>query len=94
MNVSVRHDAIAETVARLALVVTAFEQELATLDSEVERLKVAWDGEAQRAYDRAQHDWSSAIANMKAALAEATRRLITANSISMATAATAVRVWS
>lgn len=94
MRVSVRHDAVAETIAQLALVVKAIEHELAVLDSEVERLAGAWDGEAQRAYDRAQHEWSSAVGIMKAALAEATRRLITANSISMAAASEAVRVWS
>lgn len=94
MKVSVRHDAVAHTVAQLALTVTAFEHELDLLDSEVERLKSSWDGESQRAYDRAQNEWSTAIASMKALLAEATRRLITANSISMATASTAARVWS
>ncbi|MFJ2544511.1 WXG100 family type VII secretion target [Microbacterium sp. NPDC087589] len=94
MKVSVRHDAVAETIAQLALTVKAFEHELDTLDSEVERLKSSWDGEAQRAYDRAQNEWSTAIASMKALLADATRRLITANSISMATADTAARVWS
>lgn len=94
MTVSVRHDAVADTVARLALTVKAFEHELDTLDSEAERLNSAWDGDAQRAYDRAQREWSTAIESMKALLAEATRRLITANSISMATASTAARVWS
>ncbi|WP_431071496.1 WXG100 family type VII secretion target [Microbacterium phyllosphaerae] len=94
MRVSVRHDAVAETVARLALTVKAFEQELDTLDSEVARLKSGWDGQAQRAHDQAQREWSVSIASMKALLAEATRRLITANSISMATASTAARVWS
>lgn len=94
MKVSVRHDAVADTVARLALTVKAFEQEFDTLDSQAARLKSGWNGEAQRAYDRAQREWSTAIASMKALLAEATRRLITANSISMDTAATAARVWS
>lgn len=94
MKVLVRHDAVAETVAELALAVRAFEHELDVLESEVERLKSSWDGEAQRAYERAQQQWSTAIESMKALLAEATRRLITANSISMATADTAARVWS
>lgn len=94
MKVTVRHDAVAETVAELALAVTAFEHELDTLDSEVALLKSSWDGEAQRAYERAQQQWSAAIASMKTLLAEATRRLITVNSISMATAATAARVWT
>lgn len=65
MKVSVRHDAVADTVARLALTVKAFEHELDTLDSEVERLKSAWVGDAQRAYDRAQREWSTAIESMK-----------------------------
>jgi WXG100 family type VII secretion target len=94
MKVSARHDAIADTVARLALAVAAFERELDALEAEVARLRSAWDGEAQRAYDRAHQQWSTAIVSMKAALAEATRRLITANSISMATADTAARVWT
>lgn len=94
MKVSVRHDAVADTVARLALTVKVFEQEPDTLDSEAARLKSAWDGEAQRAYDRAQREWFNAIESMKAMLVEATRRLITANSISMATASTAASVWS
>ncbi|WP_311246038.1 WXG100 family type VII secretion target [Microbacterium sp. WCS2018Hpa-23] len=94
MKVSVRHDAVVETVAQLALAVRAFEHELDTLDSEIERLEAAWDGEAQRAYDRAQQEWSTAIGSMKALLAEATRRLIAANSISMSTADTAADVWS
>lgn len=94
MKVSVRHDAVAQTVAELALAVKSFEHELDLLDSEIERLKSAWSGESQRAYERAQQQWSTAIESMKALLAEATRRLITANSISMATADTAARVWS
>lgn len=94
MRVSVHHYAVTETIAQLALAVKAVEHELATLDSEVVRLQSAWTGEARRAYDRAQHDWSAALAKLKAALAEATRRLIAANSISMATADTAARVWS
>ncbi|QDE35438.1 WXG100 family type VII secretion target [Microbacterium foliorum] len=94
MRVSVRHDAVAQTVAELALTVKTFEHELDVLDSEVALLTSAWDGEAQRAYERAQQQWSTAIESMKALLAEATRRLITANSISMATADTAARVWS
>lgn len=94
MKISVRHDSIADTVARLALAVRAFEHELDALESEVERLQSAWDGESQRAYARAQHQWTTALQGMKASLAEATRRLITANSISMATADTAARVWS
>lgn len=94
MKISVRHDAVADTVIRLALTVKAFEHELDTLDSEVTQVKSAWDGEAQRAYDRAHQEWSTAIERMKALLAEATSRLITANSISMATAATATRLWT
>jgi len=94
MKISVRHDSIAETVAALALTVKAFEQELDVLDSEVARLQSAWDGEAQHAYARAQHQWTTALQGMKALLAEATRRLITANSISLATADTAARVWA
>lgn len=94
MKVSVRHDAVAETVAQLALTVRAFEHELDVLDSEVDRLRSSWDGQAQRAYDRAQRECSTAIGSMKTLLAEATRRLITANSISLATASTAASVWS
>lgn len=94
MKVAVRHDAVAQTVAELALTVKAFEHELDALDSEVDRLRSSWDGQAQRAYDRAQLEWSTAIGSMKALLAEATRRLITANSLSMAAASTAARVWS
>lgn len=94
MKVSVRHDAVADTVARLALTGKIFEHELDALDSEVSRLRSSWDGEAQRAYDRAQREWSTAIGSMKALLAEATRRLIVANSISMSTADTAADVWS
>ncbi|KQR37012.1 MULTISPECIES: WXG100 family type VII secretion target [Microbacterium] len=94
MKVSVSHDAVADTVARLALTVKAFEHELDALDSEVDRLKSSWDGQAQQAYGRAQREWSTAIGSMKALLAEATRRLIAANSISMSTADTAARVWS
>lgn len=94
MKVSVHHDAIAGTVAHLALAVKAFELELAALDAEVDRLNSAWDGEAQRAYDRAQQEWSRAIVRMKVLLAEATRRLIAANSLSLATADTATRIWA
>ncbi|WP_314423376.1 WXG100 family type VII secretion target [uncultured Microbacterium sp.] len=94
MRVSVRHDAVAQKIAQLALAVKAVEHELATLDSEVARLESAWSGEARRTYARAQQHWSAALAKLKAALAEATRRLITANSISRATADTAARIWS
>ncbi|WP_053097133.1 WXG100 family type VII secretion target [Microbacterium sp. CGR1] len=94
MKVAVRHDAVAQTVAELALTVKAIEHELDALDSEATLLKSTWDGEAQRAYDRAQREWSNALESMRALLAEATRRLIAANSLSMATASTAARVWS
>lgn len=94
MKVSVRHDAVADTVAKLALAVHDFEKELETLDSEVLHLKAAWNGDSQRAYEHAQRDWSVAIEAMKALLAEATRRLVTANSISMATASNAAQTWS
>lgn len=94
MKVAVHHDAVADTVAQLALTVKVLEDELDSLDAEVGRLNSAWDGDAQRAYDRAQQEWSTAIMSMKALLAEATRRLVTANSISMATADTAARLWS
>lgn len=94
MKVAVRHDAVAATIAQLALAVKAVEHELDALDSEAARLNSAWSGEAHRAYDRAHQEWSAAIATMKEALAEATRRLIAANSASMATASRAARVWS
>lgn len=93
MKVTVNHDAVAGTVARLALAVHAFEQDLEALDAEVARLRASWSGDAQRAYERAQGEWSTAISDMKTLLAEATRRLISANSISMETAAAAACVW-
>lgn len=93
MRVAVRHDAIANTVARLALTVRQFQDQLDTLDAEATLLRSSWSGEAQAAYDRAQHDWDTAIRRMKAALAEANRRLITANAISMETARTATALW-
>ncbi|MEE6390029.1 MULTISPECIES: WXG100 family type VII secretion target [Microbacterium] len=93
MRIAVRHDAIADTVARLALTVRQFQEQLDTLDAEAARLRSSWNGAAQAAYDRAHHDWDTAIRRMKAALAEANRRLITANAISMETASTAARLW-
>ncbi|AVL97271.1 WXG100 family type VII secretion target [Microbacterium paraoxydans] len=93
MRVAVRHDAISDTVARLALTVRQFQERLDALDAEAARLRSSWSGEAQAAYDRAHHDWDTAIRRMKAALAEANRRLITANAISMETASTAARLW-
>ena len=93
MRIAVRHDAISDTVARLALTVRQFEEQLDTLDAEAARLRSSWCGEAQAAYDRAHHDWDTAIHRMKAALAEANRRLITANAISLETASTAARLW-
>lgn len=93
MRVAVRHDAISDTVARLALTVRHFEDALDALDAEASRLRSSWNGEAQAAYDRAHHDWDTAIRALKAALAEANRRLITANAISRETASTAARLW-
>ena len=93
MRIAVRHDAISDTVARLALTVRQFEEQLDTLDAEAARLRSSWCGEAQAAYDRAHHDWDTAIRRMKAALAEANRRLITATAISLETASTAARLW-
>lgn len=83
MKVAVRHDAVTDTVARLALTVRQFEDQLDALDAEAARLRSSWSGEAQAAYARAHLDWGTAIRGMKAALAEANRRLITANAISM-----------
>lgn len=94
MKIAIRHDAVAETVARLALSVRCLEDELATLESEVSRLRASWDGSAQRAYAQAHTQWKAAIVEMKAMLAEATRRLMVVNSISMTTASAAARVWA
>ncbi len=94
MRVAVDHDAVADTVARLALTVRGFEHELDTLDASATQLKAAWTGDAQNAYARAHREWSAAIRDMKALLAEATRRLLTANAISRETAATATSVWT
>jgi WXG100 family type VII secretion target len=94
MRVTVHHDAVADTVAKLALTVKSFEHELEKHYAEVRRVQEAWDGDAQRSYERAQREWRSAIESMKGLLAEATRRLITANSISMATASRAADVWA
>jgi WXG100 family type VII secretion target len=94
MRVAVNHDAVADTVARLALTVREFERALDTLDAEVKTLQAAWNGDAQTAYERAHGDWSASIHGMKALLAEANRRLITANAISMETASTAKRLWA
>lgn len=93
MKVAVSHTSIAETVARLALTVREFERVLDALDAEAKTLRAAWNGDAQVAYEHAHHDWSAQIHSMKALLAEANRRLITANAISMETASTAARVW-
>lgn len=93
MRVAVRHDAVSDTVARLALTLRQFEDALDALDAEAARLRSSWSGEAQAAYDRAHHDWDTAIRRMKAALAEANRRLLTANAISLETASTAARLW-
>ena len=93
MRIAVRHDAISDTVARLALTVRQFEEQLDTLDAEAARLRSSWCGEAQAAYDLAHHDWDTAIRRKKAALAEANRRLITANAISLETASTAACLW-
>jgi WXG100 family type VII secretion target len=94
MRVAVDHDAVADTVARLALTVRGLERELDALDAAATQLKAAWTGDAQNAYARAHREWSAAIRDMKALLAEATRRLITANAISRETAATATGVWT
>lgn len=94
MRVAVNHDAVAATVAQLALTVRGFEHELDALDAAATPLKDAWSGDAQNAYERAHREWSAAIRNMKSVLADATRRLITANAISGETAATATGVWT
>ncbi|WP_181157425.1 WXG100 family type VII secretion target [Microbacterium sp. MYb62] len=94
MRVAVDHDAVANAVARLALTVRGFEHELDTLDAAATQLKDTWTGDAQNAYERAHREWSAAIRDMKALLAEATRRLITANAISGETAAIATGVWT
>ncbi|WP_091227272.1 WXG100 family type VII secretion target [Microbacterium sp. 3J1] len=93
MKVSVHHDAVGQTVARLALTVHELEEQLGTLDAEVQRLRDSWDGEARRAYERAQQQWSSTVHQMKNLLAEATRRLDTVNAISMETTSIASAVW-
>ncbi|WP_417540149.1 WXG100 family type VII secretion target [Microbacterium maritypicum] len=93
MKVAVNHDAVTGTVARLALTVRSFEHALDTLDAEAKTLQAAWSGDARDAYERAHREWSAAIHGMKALLAEANRRLITANAISMETASAAARVW-
>ncbi|MFF1539701.1 WXG100 family type VII secretion target [Microbacterium sp. NPDC058269] len=94
MRVAVDHDAVAATVAQLALTVRGLERELDALDAAATQLKDTWTGDAQNAYERAHREWSAAICDMKTLLAEATLRLITANAISGETAATATGVWT
>ncbi len=93
MKVRVRHDAVGLTVAHLALSVREFEEQLAALDSEVDRLRSSWNGDARRSYERAQAEWTAALSQMKALLAEATRRLATVHGISMETSSSASAVW-
>ena len=93
MRVAVRHDAISDTVARLALTVRRFEDALDGLDAEATLLRSSWSGEAHAAYDRAHHDWDTPIRGMKAAPAEANPRPITANATPPETAPTAARLW-
>lgn len=94
MKVAARHDGIADIIVQLALSVRRMEAELDNLDVEATKLQSDWHGEAQHAYARAHDEWSTAIHTMKAVLAEATRRLTSANATSMETAATATRIWA
>lgn len=93
MKTSIRHDAVAGTIARMALSTEAMATELETLDTAVTSLSDSWDGEARDAYLHAQAEWTNSIRRMKHLLSEATRRLVLVNAISMETSTTAARVW-
>ena len=94
MKTAIKHDEVMTVIAHLALAVRAFEQQLDDLDADVARLRASWTGEALGAYDRAHHQWMTATRTMKDLLAESTRRLISANAISMETSTAAARIWS
>jgi len=93
MKTSIRHDAVAGTIARMALSTEAMATEMETLDTAVASLTASWDGEARDAYAHAQAEWMHSVGRMKHLLAEATRRLVLVNAISMETSSTAARVW-
>ena len=44
--------------------------QLDTLESEVNKLKSAWGGEAQQSYDAAQRAWRKSVAEMQALLTQ------------------------
>ncbi|KHK95862.1 hypothetical protein LK09_17740 [Microbacterium mangrovi] len=93
MRIRISHASVAELVSILALTVRNLEDQLATLDDEASRLRDGWDGAARTAYDHAHRQWTTALTRMKDALADATRRLNTANQISLETSARAANVW-
>lgn len=93
MKSSIRHDAVAGTIARLALSTEVMATELETLDTAVAALTASGDDDARDAYSHAQAEWMDSVHRMKHLLSEATRRLILVNAISMETSTTAARVW-
>lgn len=94
MRVAVKHEAVADLIARIALTTRAIEKELETLDTQAARLTSSWDGATQEAFERAYAEWSAAIQRMKAVLVELNHLLIRANALSMETSATVAKLWT
>ena len=72
MSISFDPDRQRELIRVLTAAADAIDGELATLERSVASVRGAWTGEAQRAYERAQREWSASKQRTRAALKSAT----------------------
>ncbi len=71
MRIRVEHEPLAESIASLADTAQCIRDLLGLLDSEVSQLNDLWNGRAQEACTRAQHEWNTCADAMQSALTDA-----------------------
>lgn len=64
-SMSVRPEQVTALANQIRSGANGIRSQLDTLESEVGKLRAAWNGEAQTAYDRAQREWSAKLTELQ-----------------------------
>jgi len=94
MRIRVEHEPLAESIAALADTAQRIRDHLDELEAEVAELNDAWTGRANEAYTRAQRDWTTSAADMRAALVSATTAAARAQARTREAEARVAALWS
>lgn len=94
MRIRVEHEPLAQSVAALADTAQRIRDLLDELEAEVAELNDAWTGHAHEAYARAQREWSTCAAEMRAALLNAATAAARAQARTREAEARVAALWS